>query len=96
MKSYSYYAYACFRAYFENRATPGSAEVAEKNHDACDSALSEYDFNTLLILREIYTSESVLSVAVRTVSNKYEIKADDIWKLIAKIEKDFAVARGLI
>lgn len=96
MKSYSYYAYACFRAYFENRATPGSAEVAMANNDACDKALSDLDFNTKLVLHEIYTSEQILSVAVRGVSNKYEIKADDIWKLIAKIEKDFATFRGLI
>ena len=64
MKSYSYYAYACFRAYFENRATAGSAEASLANHDACEAALEGYDFNSLIILREIYTSDQILSVAV--------------------------------
>ncbi len=96
MKSYSYYAYACFRAYFENRATAGSAEASLANHDACEAALEGYDFNSLIILREIYTSDQILSVAVKSVSNKYEIKIDDIWRQIAKIEKDFATHRGLI
>lgn len=96
MKSYSYYAYACLRAFFENRATAGSAEAAVANRDACDGALKDLDFNTKLILHEIYTSEQILSHAVRDVAKKYEIEENELWTLIAKIEKDFAVFRGLI
>lgn len=96
MKSYSYYAYACFRAYFEGRATAGCAEASRANLEACEAAVSDLDQNALLILNEIYTSDKILSVIVREVSNKYEIKADEIWRLIALIEKNFAVHRGLI
>ena len=95
-KPYSFYAAACLKSFFECTPTAGSAEVAETNRKACEATLKRLDTNTLLILHEVYTSNEILSMAVRRTSAKYDIEPVEMWKLIGQIEKDFAIHRGLL
>jgi hypothetical protein len=68
----------------------------ELNQQVCIQVCSEFDNNTQMILREIYSFDSILSVSVSNAARKYAIKTNDLWTLIAKVERRFAKLRGLI
>ncbi len=96
MRAYSYYAYAALRAWFSDRMTAGCGAAAQANYEACCKALESVDANTRLILKDVYCHDGALGTAVRETARKYDLQGNDLWTLVARVEKDFAIARGLI
>lgn len=97
MRAYSYYAYAAMRAhFFGHDADPEVSDAVKASSTACAKALSEVDRNTFLVLKTVYTSPEYLSAAIKLASEQFGIPTNDLWTMIAKGERRFAVLRGLI
>ena len=97
MKPYSFYAYNAMRSHFMlNDQSPERSKAIALSCDACTAALSKESDKMLKILKEIYTSPDNLAQATKDAAIKYGIELVSMWTVIGRVERNFAIARGLI
>ncbi len=90
--------YACFalRAYFDETQPCQQSEAEQRNMATCEKVCQLQEERTLNILKDIYQRRDMMSDIIYQVSKERNIPQNDLWTLIAKIEKLFAKERGLI
>ena len=95
---YTYYAASALRWYFRHRDKPPEfrSEAIAKNWEICDKVVKECDPAMLEIIEEVYLSADTTGDAVYEAAKKRKIHQDNIWTMLAMIEKRFARERGLI
>lgn len=95
--SYTYYAANAFRWYFrQEKPEKFHTSAIEANWKTCDLVAKECDPQMLDIIREVYTSADTMGDAVYDAAKKRGIHQDNIWTMLAIVEKRFARERGLI
>ena len=96
--SYTYYAANAYRWYFKQQPKPERfySEAVKKNWEVCDKVIKECDPQMLEVIREVYLSADTTGDAVYEAAKKRSIHQDNIWTMLAMVEKRFARERGLI
>lgn len=95
-RHYADFALYALKNHFADDATgtPSPAEIA--NEEACKKVCAGLDERTQEILRDICRGRDTLADTIFEVSRARNMNQNDLWTLIAKVEKTFAQERGLI
>lgn len=97
--SYTYYAANAFKWYFKQenpKPEKFHSDAIRTNWETCDKVAKECDPQMLEILREVYLSADTIGDAVYETAKRRGIHQDNIWTMMAMLEKRFARERGLI
>lgn len=96
--SYSYYATNAFKWYFRQQPKPDSfrSEANRKNWETCEKVVGEFEPGIVETVKAVYSSADTIGDAVYAVAKEKNIHQDNIWTMLAMIEKRFARERGLI
>lgn len=94
---YSDYAQRSLR-FFSRREKPDTfpSVAEEKNWNACEAALatlSDYDRELTMA---IYVNPDTLADNIYGLSLEKKMPQERLWSLVSKVEKQFAIERGLI
>ena len=95
---YAYYACHALRYYFSH--PPNGiffSQAEQQNWQACHDAILPCDDGTKALLKEIFADrqDSMKDIVAETAKNHAK-NPNDLWTLIAQVEKRFARYRGLI
>ena len=95
---YSYYANYALRRYFANmvRVSTYRSEAEEQNWLCADRVVSDLDERSRALLKEVFEGRDTLSDLIYEVAKAHHIDQNDLWTLLASVEKRFAQERGLI
>lgn len=97
---YSEYIRHCLRFYVSTMnigKTPRfRTDVDRNNWMACHSVVKNLDDTTRKIVCELYDRGDTLSYKVYNLAAETNTQQDDIWNLIANLERTIAKKRGLL
>ena len=96
--SYTHYAGNAMKWYFRHPEKPErfSSAANEQNWETCARLVAECDSAMVEIIREVYLSADTVGDAVYEAAKRRGINQENIWTMLAMIEKRFARERGLI
>lgn len=96
-KHYSDYVRYCTRLYFnlESSPSPIVERVKYNNYISVSNVLDHYDTETILFLKQAYSSEN-LTKTITEVAVKKGCKPDALWFTIQNYEREVAIERGLL
>jgi hypothetical protein len=96
-KHYSDYVRHALRFYARNLdASAFKCSAAEQNWSACNTVLDEHfpEYRELLI--SVYQAFDTMGDNVYEAAKKYNVPQDNIWSMMADLERRVAKERGLI
>lgn len=93
---YSDYTRHCLRFYCRHRDPTFHNNADKKNWQACHKAFETLDEKKREMLIAIYADRDTVPDNVYQMSVRFNCKQDEIWSLIAELERRVAKKRGLL
>ena len=84
----------CFYSRYPNKLSFRN-EVDKSNWLACHNVLKKYTDTDKDIIMYVYGAFDTVPDNVYAMANKYHIHQNIIWNMIAKLEREVAIERGL-
>lgn len=96
-KYYSDFVRHCTRLYFDLEVSPSPIVERAKynNYIAVSNVLDHYDAETVLFLKQAYSSDN-FTKTVQAIAVKKGCKTEALWYTIQAYEKEVAIERGLL
>lgn len=83
-----------FRNYFNFEKEDLTKEVAIENWEICHKLLEEYPSTEVNAFRMFYTADNQKE-AVRDIGIQYRLFENTVWKMVKKLEREFANIKGI-
>lgn len=94
---YSDYTNHCIRIYVSNDKPDFDNNVDNHNWRVVNEAFNYFSSKEQEMLKDVYRHQLLtLPDAVSTVARKYNMRNQDIWQLLSKLQREVAKLRGLL
>ena len=97
---YEDYAKHAIRFYAQNRTLsmkkPGLKLVDIQNWNACNDAMRSFTNREQAIIIGVFKSKCAVDDAVNCIAAQFKVDQGNVWQLINRFSRQFALNRGLI